>query len=123
MLPSFVLGLVRAKAQAAQQLPPCYALAVSGLPAREQLFNGSLCHDAGALFDFQVRTGREAQGLSPAQEISLSESTKCDRFLFHRADWVERLAILAVNEYMSSAASPLPLFSTQQLTHHPATRM
>lgn len=50
-------GLVRVKAQEARHLlPPCYALAVSGLPPREQLFNGSLCHDAGALFDFQVRT-------------------------------------------------------------------
>ncbi|CAN0427394.1 unnamed protein product, partial [Ectocarpus fasciculatus] len=39
-------------------LPPCYALAVSGLPPREQLFNASLCHDAGALFEVQERLSK-----------------------------------------------------------------
>ncbi|CAN0550385.1 unnamed protein product, partial [Ectocarpus sp. 12 AP-2014] len=39
-------------------LPPCYALAVSGLPPREQLFNASLCHDGGALFEVQERLSK-----------------------------------------------------------------
>ena len=32
------------------RLPPCTVLALSGIPAREQLFNGSLCSSAGAYF-------------------------------------------------------------------------
>ena len=30
-------------------VPPCYALVTSGVPPVEQIFNGSLCHDGGAL--------------------------------------------------------------------------
>ena len=33
------------------RLPPCSALALSGVPAREQLFNGSLCDGAGHFHD------------------------------------------------------------------------
>jgi hypothetical protein len=33
------------------RLPPCSALALSGVPAREQLFNGSLCDGAGHFQD------------------------------------------------------------------------
>jgi hypothetical protein len=33
-------------------LPPCSCLALSGVPAREQLFNGSLCDGAGSFRDF-----------------------------------------------------------------------
>lgn len=59
-LPPFLLSPCKStlsffKARQARRLPPCYALAMSGLPAREQLFNTSLCHDAGALTDIQVR--------------------------------------------------------------------
>ncbi|CAM9930767.1 unnamed protein product, partial [Scytosiphon promiscuus] len=53
------------QAQQASRLPPCYALAVSGLPAREQLFNGSLCHDAGALMDIQERLSKQSSRNSP----------------------------------------------------------
>lgn len=42
--------------------PPCYAVAVSGLPPREQLFNGSLCHDGGALLSMKVSQLRRQEG-------------------------------------------------------------
>jgi hypothetical protein len=46
------LPLVRAiNPRAHVSLPPCSALAVSGVPAREQLFNGSLC-DGNIVGDF-----------------------------------------------------------------------
>ena len=39
-------------------LPPCSALVLSGVPAREQLFNGSLCDGAGAFRDYLNRPER-----------------------------------------------------------------
>eukprot|EP00752_Nemacystus_decipiens_P004113 g3763.t1 len=62
-------------AQEAQQLPPCYALAVSGLPPREQLFNGSLCHNAGALYDFQERLSKPASSRSASRSRDIEVGT------------------------------------------------
>lgn len=40
-----------ASAHAAGVLPPCTAIALTGVPAREQLYNGTLCDNRGAFAD------------------------------------------------------------------------
>ncbi|CAM9444641.1 unnamed protein product, partial [Discosporangium mesarthrocarpum] len=43
------------------RLPPCYAIVVSGVPPREQLFNTSLCNQAGPLGGVQERLHRRVE--------------------------------------------------------------
>ncbi|CAN0000500.1 unnamed protein product [Ascophyllum nodosum] len=57
-----------------RRLPPCYALAVSGLPPREQLFNGSICHDGGAVFEMGERLSKPNSRLAPNSDVEVGAS-------------------------------------------------
>ncbi|CAM9406606.1 unnamed protein product [Choristocarpus tenellus] len=45
----------------AGRLPSCYTIVVSGVPPREQLFNGSLCNEVGPLGAVQERLHNRAE--------------------------------------------------------------